>query len=143
MKYDLQHEILARKLGRMVACAILFIGALTVAVGLTACDYDDDPYDTRDDWYLSGVWANEMYPDENMVFYDDGTGYWESMTTYDYLDFDYYCNGGNIYFTFYPVGNPSYTLNAFIDMRNGTHMAITWPPSSMFGATTIYYYRVD
>lgn len=137
-------DVMARTLGRFVALAILLFGALAVAVGMTACDFDDDdPNEPDADWYLSGVWANQTYPDEDMYFFEDGTGYWQSNSTGSYLDFDYYCYGDNIFFTFYPAGAPQYSLNCYIYMRDGGHMSITWPPSSMYGSVTIWYYRVD
>ncbi len=137
-----EHEALAKMLGRFVALAIILVGAIAVAVGMSACQMDDDD-DPDSDWYLSGAWADTEYPDEIMVFYGDGTGYWQSDSTGDYLDFDYYCYGDNIFFTFYPAGAPSYNLNCYIDMTTGKSMSITWPPSSMYGAVTIYYYRVN
>ena len=134
-------DLRAKMFGRIVALAIIMVGALAVAVGLSACRLDDDD-DPDSDWYLSGVWADTEYPDEAMVFYGDGTGYWQSDSTGDYLDFDYYCYGDNIFFTFYPAGAPAYNLTCHIYMYGGRSMSITWPPSSMFGAVTIDYYRV-
>lgn len=136
-------EVTAKLLGRLVALAIILVGAIAVAVGLTACDVDDGYQDEPDrDWYLSGVWENDSYADENIVFYEDGTGYWQSVSTGDYLDFDYYCYGTNIFFTFYPAGAPSYNLNCAIYMDSGASMTIVWPSSSMYGPVTIQYTRI-
>ena len=134
-------EVLAKTMGRLVALAIILVGALVVAVGMSACHMDDDD-DPDSDWYLSGVWADTEYPDEVMVFYGDGTGYWLSDSTGDYLDFDYYCYGDNLFFTFYPFGAPSYNINCYIVMNGARRMSITWPPSSMFGSVTIDYYKI-
>lgn len=131
----------AKSLGRAVALCIVLIGALVVAIGFSACTDDNDG--PGSDWYISGLWQNNSYPDEEMVFYSEGTGYWQSISTGDYLDFDYYCFGNWIYFTFYPAGAPSYDLDCTIDMINGGRMNITWPPGSMYGPVTIWYTRVD
>ena len=130
----------AKALGRAVALCIVLIGALVVAIGFSACTdaYDDGP---GSDWYLSGEWQNNSYPDEEMIFYSDGS--WQSLSSGSYLDFDYYCYGDWIYFTFYPAGAPSYTLDCTISMVNGGTMSITWPPGSMYGPVTIWYTRVD
>lgn len=132
----------AKRLGRMVALAMVLFASLVVAVGLTSC-VDDDDDGPATDWYFSGVWQNNEYPDEDMVFYSDGTGYWESVSTGSYLDFDYYCYGDWIYFTFYPAEAPAYTLDCYIDLINDGNMSITWPAGSFYGATTIYYTRID
>ncbi len=134
-------ELMARTLGRLVALIILLVGGLTVAVGLSACDDDDDNPDA--DWYLSGQWANNVYPNDEMYFFNNGTGYWMSNSSGESLDFNYYCNDDDIYFTFFPVGAPSYSLDCDIDMINGRNMIITWPPSSIYGPVTIPYYRVN
>lgn len=136
-------EVTAKVLGRLVALAILLVGAIVVAVGLTACDMDDDNSDEPDrDWYLAGTWENDTYPDESMTFYEDGTGYWMSDISGDFLDFDYYCYGSNIFFTFYPAGAASYNLSSAIYMDGGGSMTIVWPPSSMYGPVTIQYTRI-
>lgn len=124
---------------------MLTLGGLVAGIALlTLSSCVDDPDDGPDtDWYLSGVWQDNMNIDETMTFYSDGTGYWQSGYTGSYLDFDYYCFGNSIYFTMYPVGAPSYTLNCYIDVIDSGNLSITWPPSSMFGSTTIYYTRVD
>lgn len=132
----------ARTLGRLVAFAIVVIGALVIAAGLSACtDDDDDGPDTE--WYISGVWQDNQSWDEDMVFYSDGTGYWESTSTGYYLDFDYYCFGNMIYFTFYPVEAPPYGLDCYIDFINDGNMSISWPADSFYGPVTVYYTRVD
>jgi|GEM_PF-789139 len=138
---EAEHHRAAKAMGRIIGLAIVLIGALVIAVGLTACSDDDD--EPGYDWYLSGVWENNSYPDENMVFYNDGTGYWESEARESYLDFDYYCFGDWIYFTFYPVGAPSYELDCTIDMINSGNLSITWPAGSFYGPVTIYYTRMD
>ena len=132
----------AKRLGRMVALAMVLFASLVVAVGLTSC-VDDDNDGPETDWYFSGVWQNNEYLDEVMVFYSDGTGYWESVSTGAYLDFDYYCYGNWVYFTFYPVESAPYTLDCYIDLINDGNMSITWPAGSFYGATTIYYTRID
>lgn len=132
---------LQKMLGRYVAIVIVAIGALAIVVGLTGCvDDDNDGPDT--DWYISGVWSNNSYPDEEMVFYSDGTGYWMSLSDGSTIDYDYYCYGDRIYFTFYPPYDAPYTLDCYIDFVNSGNMSITWPPSSWYGALTIYYTRV-
>lgn len=130
-----------KRLGRFVALVMLTIGALAVAIGLTGCEDDDNGPDT--DWYISGVWQNNSYPDEEMVFYSDGTGFWWSMSGGSSLDFDYYCYGDMVYFTFYPPYEASYTLDCYIDFINSGNLSITWPASSWYGPTTIYYTRID
>lgn len=129
-------------LGRFVALAILVIGALVIALGMGSCtdDYDEDDPDAE--WYLNGVWQDNDALDEDMVFYTDGTGYWESVSTGAYLDFDY-CYGDWIYFTFYPAGAPSYELSCRINFIDDWNIYIVWPPDSFYGPVTVYYTRID
>lgn len=140
---SLGHEQAARRLGRLVALCIILIGALSIGIAFSACADDDDDYGSDGMWYIAGVWQNNSYPDEDMVFNSDGTGYWESLSEGSYLDFDYYCQGDWIYFTMYPVNGPSYTLDCTIDMVSGGSMSITWPAGSMYGPVTIWYSRVN
>ncbi len=131
-----------KTLGRLVALALVLFGALVMAAGLSSCEpeYDDEP---DSEWYLNGVWANNSYPDENMVFSGDGTGYWESVSTGDYLEFDYYCYNDGIVFTFYPLEMPPYSLSCYINLINGGTMSISWPGDSFYGPVTILYTRID
>lgn len=131
-----------KSVGRYVALVIVAIGALAIIVGLTSCvDDDDNGPDT--DWYISGVWSNNSYPDEEMVFYSDGTGYWMSVSDGSAIDYDYYCYGDRIFFTFYPPYDSPYTIDCYIDFMNSGNMSITWPPDSWYGPITIYYSRID
>lgn len=138
----IDHEHSARTMGRLVALCIVLIGALAIGIAFSACD-DEDDYGRGGDWYINGVWQNNTYPDEDMVFYDDGTGYWESLSEGAYLNFDYYCEGNWIYFTMYPDGGPAYTLDCTISMPNGGNMSITWPAGSMWGPVTMWYSRIN
>lgn len=132
----------ARMTGRVIALIIVLVGALVIALGMSSCTVDDD--DGPDtDWYISGVWQNDYAFDEDMVFYTDGTGYWESVSTGSYMDFDYYCYGNWIYFTFYPVQAPPYTLDCRIEFIDDWHMYIVWPPDSFYGPATVYYSRIE
>ena len=131
----------AKKLGRLVALCIILIGAISIGIAFSACtDEDDGPAGW---WYINGVWQNNSYPDEDMVFNSDGSGYWESLSEGSYLNFDYYCQGDWIYFTMYPVNGPSYTLDCTIDMVSNSSMSITWPAGSMYGPVTIWYSRIN
>lgn len=129
-----------KRLGRIVALIMLAIGTLAVAVGLTGCVDDDDGPQT--DWYISGVWQNNSYPDEQMVFYSDGTGYWYSISDGSSLDFDYYCYADMIYFTFYPPYEPSYDVACYIDFMSSSALSITWPGDSWYGPAQIFYTRL-
>lgn len=136
---------LKRSIGRLMAVVMATLGAMVAGLALltfSACTADDDDAPASD-WYISDVWQNNYSADETMTFHSNGSGYWQSLSTGSYLDFDYYCFGNSIYFTMYPTGAPSYTLDCYIDMINSGNMSITWPPSSPYGSTTIYYTRVD
>lgn len=137
---------LKRSIGRCMAVVMATLGAMAAGVALLAlssCTLDDDDNAPSSDWYISGVWQNNSSVDETMTFHSDGSGHWQSGATGSYLDFDYYCFGNSIYFTMYPTGAPSYNLDCYIDMIDSGNMSITWPPSSPYGSTTIYYTRVD
>ena len=136
---------LKRSIGRLMALVMATLGAMAAGVAMLtfASCTDDEPAGPGGDWYIEGVWQNNSSPDEDMTFYSDGTGYWESNSIGSYLDFDYYCVGNGIYFTMYPAGAPEYTLICYIDIINSGNMSITWPPSSPYGPTTIYYTRID
>lgn len=131
---------MARKLGRLVALAMAMFGALVIAIGTTGCTDDDDDGPSPD-WTITGTWENEYAEDEIMVFYSTGSGYWQSTSTGSYLDFSYTCAGDYIYFTMMPAGAPAYNLTCTINVYDDDEMSITWPASSMYGPTTIYYER--
>lgn len=114
-----------------------------IMVGLTFASCTDDVDDQEARWYLSGTWQSMQYPDEIMVFYMDGTGYWQDTYTGDYEDFDYYCNGDVLWFTWYPPYDPAYNERCLIYTTNPNAMQITYPSGSHYGGVTIYYSRIN
>lgn len=118
---------------------ILLIAAVIVTgLGLTSCESDGP--DER--WYLNGTWQCMQYPDETLTFYLDGTGYWQNNYTGEYEDFDYYCDGDYLSFRWYPQYGPSYYEDCYIYPTNSNAIQITYPASSGYGPTTLYYSRI-
>ncbi len=116
----------------------LLAAGMAMCATLTSCE--DDVEDTPDTyWYVSGSYQSNYDADEVMNFYSNGTGYWESLSTGDYLDFDYYCWGNNIYFTFLPDYQAPYTMMCGLTVYRGGDISITWPADSFYGPVTIYY----
>lgn len=118
----------------------MVVAAIGASAALTSCVDDDDNYNAR--WYLSGTWQCLQYPEETLCFFPDGTGHWQNNYNGDYEDFDYYCNGGYIYFQWYPMYGPSYTETCMISVTNNNAMQITYPSDSGWGAQTLYYSRL-
>ena len=83
-----------------------------------------------------------QYPDETLTFYLDGTGYWQNNYTGEYEDFDYYCDGDYLSFRWYPQYGPSYYEDCYIYATNSNAIQITYPASSGYGPTTLYYSRI-
>ncbi len=131
----------AGRVSRYLTFVVMSLGLLLASSALTSCE-DDDPYGYGDDWYLTGTWANVQDYSETYTFYYDGTGYWQTYDG-DYLEFDYYCEGGSIYFTFYPDYGPSYGMNCGVAYNGGSSLIITYPPGNGWGYTSVSYIRVS
>lgn len=113
---------------------IMVITALVAAAGLTACD-DEPGYGGM---RLTGTWDNVNQSGDTYTFYANGTGRWDGL--YESMSFDYYLSGDQLDFTFYPVGEPPYSLYCTFSMNGaGNMITISFPPGNGFGWTTEYY----
>lgn len=130
---------MGNRLKKQASVLMALIMAVVMATGLTACY--DGPYGGPDDWYLSGVYANDNDYSETYTFYPNGTGIYSDY--YGDMDFDYYCTGGSIYFTFYPYDGPPYSLNCGITTSGRRSLIITYPPGNGFGYTSQSYTLVN
>lgn len=117
---------------------LLIVAIITTGFGLTSCETDEP----EEIWYLSGTWQCMQYPDETMTFFMDGTGYWQNEYSGEYEDFDYYCDRDCLLFRWYPQFGPAYNEDCIIYMPNSNALQITYPPSSGYGPTTLYYSRI-
>lgn len=114
--------------------AIIAIAVFLGATLLSSCD-DEPGYGGM---RLTGTWTNVNQYGDTYTFYSNGTGYWEGQ--YESMSFDYYLSGQDLDFTFYPVGEPPYSLYCQFSMnRAGDMITITFPPGNGFGWTTEYY----
>ena len=58
---------MSRNLKRATSGLLALLMAAVIATGLSSCY--DDPYGNPDDWYLSGVYANDNDYSETYTFY--------------------------------------------------------------------------
>ena len=127
-------SIMSKKIKKAGMAFMAMVMSVVVAAGLAGCD---DPYYGPEEWYLSGVYANDLNFYETYTFYSNGTGIYEDY--YGELPFDYYCLDGSIYFTFYPYDGPAYDLNCGITTSGRNSLIITYPPGNGMGYTSERY----